>query len=240
MSAAVHTLSLIIFALLMFNLIFNLTILIVLFQKKFSFRKELEKINEEYNKTILNSQIEIQEETFQNISREVHDNIGQRLSLAKLIFIENNINVLKTNKSVAEEIIEESISDLKNLSRSLTANLIKEEGLKNAIEKEIDRLIRLANININFSCKGEDYYMSSEKELLLFRIIQEALQNIIRHSASKKAEIYLNYTKEFIELRISDNGRGFFIENKKNDSHRFSSGLSNMKNRATALNGSFH
>ena len=218
----------------------NFSFVFILYQKKYKLNSEIKKVKSEFLDLVHSAQIEIQETTFKTIAREIHDNVGQRLSLARF-YLNSIIEKNQTeSQNEAASLIEESISDLKSLSRSLTANFIKEEGLSHALQLETKRISKLTELEINLSIIDESWYMDADDELLIFRIVQEALQNIIRHAACKRVDILLTYKLEYLELRVSDNGKGFIVEDwEKSDLGR-NSGLSNMKNRATALNGSFH
>lgn len=220
----------------------TLFIIFFLYQRKFSFSKKMLFLKEENQKNLLQTQLEIQEQTFTYISQEIHDHIGQRLTLARLY-----LNSRKENNSEkAEELIDHSanligmaITDLKYLSRTLTSDFIKENGLIKAVELEIERINKLHHLTIEFLVEGLTTFMHTDTELIIFRIIQEATQNIMKHSKATGASINLNYGKEILHIVITDNGLGFEPKSAINPTNIYS-GLKNMEKRTTLLKGSFH
>ena len=219
------------------------TIVFILNQRKFHFNKKLLRVENEFQKNMLLTQLEIQEQTFRQISREIHDHIGQRLTLARL-YINGISEAIPVNEFEAinesSMLIEEAITDLKNLSRSLTANLIRDEGLLHAMQMETNRVSKLTGLKISLQINDELPFLSVENELIIFRIIQESLQNIIRHAEATNVEIRFIYKDDLLRLSIGDDGKGFdplsvAAQNKSNKS-----GLENLKKRADLLQGDFN
>ena len=194
------------------------------------------KIN--YENSLLQSQIEMQEQTFQNISREIHDNIGQKLTLVKLLL--NTLNLSVKNKTETDvndsiNILSEVINDLSDISRSMSSAIILSNGLIKAVEMAIGHLQKLEMYEISLSVAGDTIFLDSDKELIIFRIIQEALNNILKHARASEITIYLHYTNLSLILEISDNGIGF----NKNTNTYLGAGLQNMEKRTALLNGTF-
>lgn len=204
-------------------------------QKQHTYYKHLEELKIAHANEMLQSQLEIQEQTFENISREIHDNIGQKLTLAKLQLNTLNINeptkaTLQLKDSVL--MISEAINDLSDVSRSMSSDVILNNGLIKALEFEVAQLNKSSLYKIQLSVTGNPLFLESQKELVLFRIVQEALNNIMKHSLATNIEIQLHYNTELIILNINDNGRGFIRE--KNDK---GTGIANMTRRAVMLKG---
>lgn len=205
-------------------------------QKQNAYFQTLEQLKISHENELLQSQIEIQEQTFSNISREIHDNIGQKLSLVKL-----HLNTLQpspdqpSNATISESIkmIGESILDLSDISRSLSSEIILNNGFINALEFEVNQLNKPGMYSIRLTVTGEPVFLEANTELILFRIIQEALHNIIKHAAATQILMDLYYREETLVLTIKDNGKGFVeeISSPKN-------GITNMTRRAKMLNGS--
>ncbi|MEJ7611686.1 MAG: ATP-binding protein [Ferruginibacter sp.] len=203
------------------------------YQKKQSaYLNEINVLKAVHENAILLTQIEIQEQTFQNISRDIHDNIGQKLSLAKLLLInDQKENDSKGNNVV--NIITESINDLRNLSRTLSSERVLSNGFIEAVDFEIEQLKKVSSYNIELHILGEKIFLENGKELILFRIIQESLQNIIKHSEADKIVMTVKYSSESIDVRICDNGKGF------NEHIVMGQGLHNMQARTKTLGGEF-
>jgi two-component system, NarL family, sensor kinase len=214
--------------------------ILYLYQKKFIlFRTSIKNMVLDHEKDLLVAQIEIQEQTFRDISREIHDNISLSLTLVKLEL--NTLdwsNMKKLGDSVRSSIgiLSTAISELSNLSRSLNSDIIKNLGLYKAIKLEIDRIEQITGIQAEFEINGDPIFMECEKELIIFRIIQESFNNVIKHAGASKMEVRFSYTHNHLAVTIEDNGMGF-----KHDPHfqsnKLNSGLLNMQNRAKAFGG---
>ena len=206
------------------------------YQKRhLQFKKGLEEIKLVHENILLDSKIQVQEHTFQQISSDIHDNIGQKLSLAKLqlnrLDLEHGLNNKEMISNVIQ-IITESLNDLRDLSRSLSTDLIKSNGFIKAMENEIVQLKKTGHYNLKMLIVGDAVFFDVEKEVVLFRIAQEVLTNIIKHAEATNIDIELHFFDEYLNLCLSDNGKGFDL-NKVNDSN----GLLNIKRRAVTLGG---
>ena len=213
--------------------------ILFLYQKRqIAFQGELETVRNNYEKEILKTQLEIQEQTFQYISQEIHDNVGQFISLAKL-----NLNMLDINNSLSAqeqihnstELLTRALDDLRDLSKSFSSDMIRSAGLVKAIELQVSQLQKAGRHAIDFQVLGNYHYMQEEKELILFRIVQEAINNIVRHAEAGKISIVLTCSSDMIELRVHDNGKGF---DPLAPLHHVG-GISNMKKRAKLINADF-
>lgn len=206
-------------------------------QKQNAYYKKLEELKIIHENAMLQSQLEIQEQTFQNISREIHDNIGQKLSLAKLnlntlLFSDIDKVIAQVNDTV--NMISESINDLSDISRSMSSEIVLNNGLIKALEFEKTQLEKSGLYKMGFAVTGESVFLEADKELVLFRIAQEALNNIVKHAAATVINLELHYDTNLLNFDIIDNGKGFSPGQKNNER---STGLINMRKRANMLNG---
>ncbi len=198
---------------------------------KFILEKKADEIR--FEEEIIKSQLETQEQTLQNISWELHDNVGQLLSVARM-----QLNILhpdltdKQKMLVGEtgEIISKSLQEIRTLSKLLNPEVIKNIGLEEALQLEIDRFNRLNFINAKFTVIGNPTPIDQKEEIILFRILQEFLSNSLKHSKSAKLEVTLTYTHDELVIKAQDFGIGFDKETIKNGS-----GLLNMKSRAKLI-----
>jgi len=206
-------------------------------QQKFAV--ELERVRVNFDKELLKTQLEIQEQTFQYISREIHDNIGQFISLAKLQLNTLNYRSLPSVKEQvghSADLLTKALEDLRDLSRSLSSEIIRSNGLATAVELQIAQLRKLELPAVNYEVKGEYQFLDEQKEIFILRILQEAANNIVRHSEARTVTIQLNYTETNLSLHIADNGKGF---DPAVISHGNSSGVSNMNKRAEMIGANF-
>jgi signal transduction histidine kinase len=218
---------------------FIITILYLYRKKQIVYFKKIEELKLDYEKNLLHTQLEIQEQTLQHISREIHDNINLSLTLAKL-----NLNTLdwslaskaRSQINCSLEQISKAIIDLSNISKSLNSDLIANQGLTEVLKNETDRLRELSLFELIYSVTGNPVFMDSQKELVIFRIIQEAFNNIIKHAKATSVKLSLNYTIDHLHILVADNGCGFCKE-KVEQNNKSNAGLTNMQKRAILFNG---
>jgi signal transduction histidine kinase len=227
-----------------FLLLLSLVYIFSLYSKKQRlFAKELEAIRLNYEKEILQTQLEIQEQTFRDISREIHDNIGLSLTLAKLQL--NTLDYQNREKSMEHiessvELIGKAITDLRDISHSLNSDIIKTNGLYNTLKEETEKIQRSGKQSVNFIVTGDAIFLDAERELVLYRIAQEALNNILKHASATEITLCLHYEVDSLTLSIRDNGKGFEImKDNLPGPVSVSAGLTNMRIRALSINGSF-
>ena len=221
---------------------FVITILYLYRKRQIEYFKGIEQLRSEYEKSVLKTQIEIQEQTFQAISRDIHDNINLSLTLAKL-----NLNTFdledkekstdKLNSSI--EFISKAIVDLTDISRSMNSDIVCEQGLIKALELETEKLKKLNCFFVQFKLSGDPVFMDAQKELLIFRIIQESFNNILKHAKAKNIRLEMHYGDNRVDITVVDDGTGFFSEPELGES-KTTSGLRNMRKRAELLEGRFN
>ncbi|MBL0181841.1 MAG: sensor histidine kinase [Chitinophagaceae bacterium] len=226
----------IISVILMLSLVVLITVVIYRYQQKQNtYFKDIEALKISHQNSLLQSQLEIQEQTFQNISREIHDNIGQKLTLAKLhlnTLSHDDINKVTSQVNDSVSMISEVINDLSDISRSMNSEILLNNGLIKALEFEAVQFKKSGRYKISFSTTGNPVFLDANTELVLFRIAQEALTNIIKHADASVIDILLHYDSLLLSMIINDNGKGFHA-----DENRFGTGLSNMRKRADTLKG---
>ena len=221
-------------------LLFGIAIisLLTLFQKKSQLnQKQQEIMKAAYEKAILQAQLEIQEQTFSVISGELHDNVGQVLSLAKVqINIMNESNQL--NKEMLKAIkdnIGKAMTDLRDIARGLSPERIQLVSLYHTIKEELDRVNRSGVLMTGLCIEGQERPLEGRKKLILFRIIQECIQNCLKHSQASCLRVNLVYLEEVLKVSVSDNGRGF--SPNAGASGQDGLGLLNMQRRAWLAGG---
>jgi hypothetical protein len=217
-------------------ILFALALIVFLIvHKKKQFRNLMEK--QRMEKNLLESKFEVQEQSFKYFSEEIHDNVGQLLSLVKLQLykIRNTSTEPQIIYEVSQstELLGKAITDLRNISHTLNSAYINKEGLAEAIEKELAYVHSAKNTLCSFDRFGEEYSLGNEKELLIFRIVQESIANALKHASPTAIEIILNYQPHGLSVLIKDNGTGFDMNNINSKGI----GLNNMQVRATLLKG---
>jgi signal transduction histidine kinase len=212
-----------------------------IFQKRqLQNKQEKTALKTAYDQEILKSQIEVQNQTLQHIGQELHDNIGQLLSVAKI-----NLNILEeSNNSEHEyikqtnEIISQSINDLRALTKSLDGDFVHDFGLEESISHELQCIRKTKRFETEISVLGTKRKLGYEIEIVLFRIVQEVLNNALKHSKAKNIDIFLQYFSTTFELTVKDNGKGFDLQNIKPENINSSgAGLRNMQRRMELIGG---
>lgn len=199
---------------------------------------EKKTLESRFQQELLQTQIEIQEQTLKTISQEIHDNVGQILSLAKLNL--NTIEPAENNKAKltdTKNLVSKAINDLRDLSRSMHGDRIAELGLQQSIADELLILQNSGEFETDLKIAGEIYKLPPQKEMVLFRIVQEALHNSIKHAKAGKMEVQMNYHPEIFVLTISDNGNGFSPEAMQLPKKGI--GMKSMQSRAELIGGKF-
>ncbi len=173
--------------------------------------QQMLELRQQLQEQSLKSQLEIQEQTFDAISGEIHDNVGQVLSLAK---VQVNI-ILETNEHQPDllEAIKENIGkamcDLRDLSSSLNSERLRSCSLPEAILQERDRINRTGLICVAVDVDGVYHDIQPQRKLIVFRIVQESLQNCLKHAQAKNIGIRCDYGLGNLVIQIQDDGVGF-------------------------------
>ncbi|HMG88436.1 MAG TPA: ATP-binding protein [Chryseolinea sp.] len=211
--------------------------IVVKYQKN-NFKHSLEKqqLQSQFSQTLLQSQLEIKEQTLQNIAYELHDNLGQ---IASLIKINLNTLQLKADEQSAQkiedtkELVRQLITDLKSLSVSLNSERVSQLGIDKGLENEVERLNKTGQYEIVMQQEGSIPMLDANTTIILYRMSQEIINNIIKHSGAKRIVLSLNATSKFLILAFSDDGVGFDKEAKIKGG---GSGLMNLQSRAKLIN----
>ena len=219
-----------------------ISFLVLAWQRRKKLQLEKDQMKMHFDQELLRTQLEIQEQTLKTISEEIHDNIGQALSLAKLKlntlkYDQPDLLVEKINDS--RELVSKAIRDLRDLSRSLNTDSIASMGLVRAIELELE-LFRKSGFQTTLYTEGEIRKMEPQQELIIFRIVQESLNNIIKHAEAKTIRVTALYTADELDLQVEDDGKGAEPAQLDMDGNSYKSlGLRNMSNRARMIGGTF-
>lgn len=223
----------------------TLVILFFIFINSFQ-RRQLKHIQEkatlkaQYDQEILKSQLEVQNATLQNVGRELHDNIGQLLSVVQI-----NLNVLEETQTDDEgyikqtnEVIGQSISELRALTKSLDGDFVHDFGLEQSLSHELQRIRKTRKFETDISINGEKRTLGYEKEIVIFRVSQEILNNALKHSKAKNLTILIQYLPQSFQLTIADDGIGFDLKAINQQEMSLSgAGIRNIQRRIALIGG---
>lgn len=190
--------------------------------------------------------IRTQEEERSKISRELHDGIGQALSALKmnLDLVSNRLNSGDPSKakSLLEESqkqVEQALEDVRELSRLLRPRMLDDLGLVPTLRWYVRNFSKRTGIDLGLKLKGLGRRLNPELETMIFRIIQEALNNISKHSKATAAQVSLNLSKGLLDLEISDNGHGFDPGKLNQSNFASGSGIAGIRDRVSLVDGTF-
>ncbi len=187
--------------------------------------------------------LESQEKERQRIANELHDNLGSLLSTLKFNFqnLKRQNQDLKDKESALYEktdsLIDEAYQEVRNISHLKNLGVIGSQGLEIAVKKMAEKMSILKKLTINVIPFGMDERLDNQKEIILFRMIQELCTNIIKHSQATEVNIYLTqHNKIDINIIIEDNGRGFDL---KKVSKKDGIGLKSIEKKVEQMEGTF-
>lgn len=222
--------------------------IVIIFQlyrkKKLLQEKELENIKTAFEKELLQTRLEIQEDVLKNVSMEIHDNIGQIMLLAKvnisilqtMTLPESGIELIKDTKLMLTKASE----DISQLSRSLNSDRISDIGVFVAIKHELQLMEQKKLFSVSapdlLEITGKN--LPKETQLLVFRMFQEIGSNIIKHAGATRVSLTIEQQKNGYRLQIEDNGKGFeFTPSSQGQSGYNGVGLHSLQSRVNLFKG---
>ncbi|MVT11045.1 hypothetical protein GO493_22445 [Chitinophaga sp. ysch24] len=244
-SAYATSLTIIISTATVLGLSFAIIYFLFIYQRKrFRHQQELMELRETFNQTLLQSKLAIQEQTLDHISKELHANFSHLVSLINInlseilpqISANQRENIIET-KSLAKQLM----SELKALSANLNTDHIIHIGFIKALDNELSRLSKTRKYETVVTRAGEEYRMLPEHEIILFRLCQEVLNNVVKYSKASRISTLLSFLPDRFSLTIADNGSGFNVQEALQQSgDKQSTGLLNMRKRAALINAEFN
>lgn len=207
-------------------------------RRRFKHQQELTELKNVYEREVLKTQLETQTQTFAMISEELHDNVGSLISIG-LVHLKSLPEFLgdAADKNVAEanKTLDEAMGILRDISRSINPEYIQKLGLSQSIRNELERLKRTKMFTTKYQAAGEEFPIDPQKQMIIFRIFQEALNNVIKHASASEIVVSIKFEKPLLELSVQDNGRGF-VYLPDQGGYVNQSGIANMTKRAKLIN----
>jgi signal transduction histidine kinase len=182
--------------------------------------------------------ISIQESTFRYISRELHDEFGQVLTAIGVMLQRANRRASLVEAPIREElqevqeIVQSTLDKVRSLSQALHPVILEEAGLEAAVNTHLPLYQKQTGIQVTYDASGEVPPMDQRVAIHVYRVMQEALNNIARHSKSARAAVRLRYSPDAVVLEVEDAGVGF---DDLQEAHGM--GLVSMRERAELVNG---
>lgn len=227
----------------MIFLALTLIIFIVFHQRRvIRYQLKMQYMEAEQQQILLRASITLQEEERQRIAADLHDDAGPLLATARLYLTENLVNLDKASQlqSIfnAKQILDEAIQLIRNISHSLMPPTLKNFGLDSAVNDFFQKINGAGSLNVN--CRFNDYKvrLKTDKELIVFRVIQELINNILKHSNSSFIHLTQNNGEDNFLIRLHHDGRGLTQEDfVKMSKSPVGLGLKNIQSRLKVVNG---
>ncbi len=180
-----------------------------------------------------------QEMERRRLAKEIHDGLGQSLIAIRLIIEGKIAGSTGVNKEALEKIrslIDRTISDARLMSNNLMPSVLHEFGLVTALRQLCDHVRQSSRIEVDFDVEYSKFMLSTLQTVYLFRIAQEAINNILKHSMATKMRVFIEQSESELFLNISDNGKGIDLKKMTQNS---GNGLYNIRERVQLLKGKF-
>ena len=222
-------------------LVFISGIIMFLFQyrkRRIAHENEKVHINKQHQIELLNTQLESQTQTMQHIGQEIHDSVAQKLTLASIyaqrMEFETQSPGDKNKLSGVSKIINDSLLELRQLSKSLTDNKLQSADLSELIRMECEQVNATGICSASFEISELPVISIATKSSLL-RIAQEFIQNSVKHSGCNEIKIKLNFSDNYLTLLLEDDGKGFDIDKPQHKGI----GLDSIRRRIQMLGGKY-
>jgi signal transduction histidine kinase len=192
--------------------------------------------------TALATVVRIQEEERSRIAADVHDGVVQMMAgglcelQAAMAYFPQEPELVEAKQQRARELVRDSITELRRVIYDLRPIALDAAGLAPAVETLIDDLQNGCDVRLQLRVLGTPGRLSPDVEISAYRIIQEALNNVIKHSAATKAQVGIRFAEGALHISVCDDGEGFSLEESAS-SHGQSAGLIGMRERARGVGG---
>lgn len=211
----------------------------ILQNRKKNQRLKLQSLELEQKKVMAQAILQAEEIERKRIASDLHDSVAQKLVVAKLNLatLENQLLSLPNNQQLIinniNTLLEESATEVRNLSHSMMPQSFSQSGLAESIKELLDK-IKLEGLHISFSTEGDFSTIDENRALMTYRIMQETIQNTLKHAKAKRLDVSIISEDNELAITIEDDGIGF---SSKTVVEKASSGLRNIQSRVEYLNG---
>jgi two-component system NarL family sensor kinase len=219
-------------------------ILFIIFHQRrvMRFQQHIQQLEVKHQKMLLKAAIKLQEEERKRLAADLHDDAGPLLATAKLYLNENFMNLDKTAQLQAlfssKQIIDDTIQLIRNISHSLMPPTLKNFGLGSAINDFFQKISNSGTLNANVKFHDYKVRLKAERELILFRVIQELVNNILKHSEASFIHLTEHDVENKVVIRLHHDGNGLTQEEfLRFTKEKSGLGLKNIQSRVRVLHG---
>lgn len=197
---------------------------------------KLQELEMNQKRKLTHSIINAEEHERKRIAKDLHDSVAQKMVVAKLNLeaFANGLTMEDQKQKIFSNIgtlLKDSADEVRSLSHSMMPHLLERNGLSNSIKDFLDK-IHKKDFKINFNAEGDFSAFRENRAFLIYRIIQECVQNVLKHAAASRLDVSLICMNDELDLMIEDNGNGFDIKTVQDGI-----GLKNIRSRVEFLNG---
>ena len=204
-------------------------LMVIMYQKRrIKSIKAQQQLIADYEQAVLKAKVEMREETLKYVGQELHDNVGQVLSLIKLYLSQSGAQ----RENDVRGLIDQAIKDIRALSHDLNINRVGQHSLSGFIGMELSKIQKAGLIEVMFENSGTCERTSPHNQLMISRIFQECINNILKHADAKHIFVKLVSENGACMLSISDDGVGFDVSSKPKGA-----GLINIYDRVKLIGG---
>ncbi len=189
--------------------------------------------------------IDVQEQTLRHVARDLHDHFGQILTAIGVMLGRAGQKALDKDPvfvqdvGAVKKIVEDTLQSVRDESQIFRPAILDDFGLQQTLEWFVEQFSRQTGVNVHYKGKLPDGFLPPEAAIHVYRIVQESLSNVARHSGAREAWVKLEEKDDQLNLEIRDNGRGFEADADARRTAGQGMGLMGMRERAEHLNGSF-
>jgi len=235
---------LVIIGIAVMSLLFASFLLALIFnqRKKLKYQQSMERLREHQQNQLIESAVRSEEGERHRIAEMLHDEVGALLSSSRIFLVEMNTNNLseddKKDHAKVKEMIDESIQKVRTISHNLHSTILKEFGLNEAVRHFMKKITGGMVVNSTVDLDDEYQISNAETDLAVYRIVQELVNNLIKHAQPRLINITSSLRENQLQLQIQHNGEG--LTQEQFEELRFKPaglGLKNIQNRIILLKG---
>jgi signal transduction histidine kinase len=198
--------------------------------------QKIRQLEEEKKLLAAKSLVEGQEEERKRIAQELHDGLGVLLSTTKMHFsaVSDSTPEARPLIEKATKMLEQATTDVRKISHNMMPGLLTKLGLFEAVADLFEKLSETESVNIKFDIPEDEKRLAENKEIMIYRIIQELVNNTLKHAEAENIEFRMTFLGDKLEIYYSDDGKGFDMVEKLDSK---SIGLTSLQSRINFLNG---
>lgn len=214
-------------------------VLFVVFYQKKMLQEQLrrQEMEAEFQQRMLQATLDSQENERRRLAADLHDSIGAMLSTIKvgLVTLVRKEKIPEEEVLPTKQMLDDTIESVRAISRNLMPSTLEKFGLSQAIREMCERITETAKLPTLFNECGESIPLEKGKEIMLFRIVQELINNAIKHSGATEITVDVNWN-DYLYIAVADNGKGFDYERQRDSKGNAKGlGLYNIENRSRLM-----